>query len=900
MYENVDGNWTGAGEIIHGAANGDNAGFSVSLAHEGNVLFVGMPGDEIIDDRNTGRVIVYKLVRESSTRSTGMLWEQVGMELTGSDPGDYAGSSVSASSDGHHVVVGAPTHDSAGRGSVRVWTFESFIGEDPFDLVPDTVASNPTLLPTQSPTAGNQTQSPSEIETPESPLNMRSLAMFDSDILGGYSDCDNLKTDIQTALEIEATILIENQSKEASTGGCITVAHSPVDTGNSSEIETSYGTNNQVDGVEEADAVQSDGKHIFMAYGNQIIVIDLEGTVITKEEVPSPEVGMNDTVTVTSGLVQPGLLPMDTKISVSSLLLNQTRVVALAHINDRSTKKVMGGTTFAFIYEFSYPSESPLTLVHQEQITGRYKTARAIGERAHVVTSANINTEGFKSPLYRCSDNYEKMDDAEYITAATKIASNTVTDYAGDIMQELIGNGVMSSCQHIVKINSMTSGSTDAMDSAMSGDKNFNVRHGGVLDSFHQVTSFDFITDATTIEATKNMAGAFMNQGIVETYVGGSNLVLAGKGWKYNEDSSYDQYTMLVSFELNVVEAKPSAVGEVTGYLLNSYSLDWWEDHLRVATTNFEKGSLVSQQIGDVTSMVWDVTSPSTSQVTVLEYNGKEMNTTGKVTGLGAGEEIFATRFLEDKAFVVTSKQVDPMYALDLRNPTNPKKRGEVKIDGFSNYMKNVQDDYLLTVGQEDHANKTTTGLKVALFNITNLNKPREHDKYVEQSDSYSRAQYDFHAFRYLEDSKRLIIPVYANYNQSEIFDGFKVYDVDAETNIVPSVNITHANEDNFSSVCYSTTYLPPRSMVFEGEIVTFKGHSVKKSVVRETVETSWQLNLDDGRNSDTEPCSPWYEDSAETGDTGDGVDLEDSTETVDTAETEDADETEDSADLIV
>eukprot|EP00591_Stephanopyxis_turris_P002339 CAMPEP_0195510954 /NCGR_PEP_ID=MMETSP0794_2-20130614/3440_1 /TAXON_ID=515487 /ORGANISM="Stephanopyxis turris, Strain CCMP 815" /LENGTH=854 /DNA_ID=CAMNT_0040638477 /DNA_START=91 /DNA_END=2655 /DNA_ORIENTATION=- len=707
---------------------------------------------------------------------------------------------------------------------------------------------------------------------------------FSTDVLTGYSDCDDLETDIEMALKFGANKIIAEQSEreckdywyrpipyaemeDAAIAAPTTMSLSSPGKGSK---ETSYGTNNQVEGVEEADAIQSDGTHIFMAYGSEIVVIDLDGIVVTKEKIPSPTEDLNnDSKVMDSDIIdaQPkSMLPIENdEISISSLLLNGNRVVALAHKYDyKARKNVSGGTTMAFIYQFDILSKTPLTLVHQEEIAGRYKTARAIGKHAHVVTSAYINTWGFNSALYRCSNKmYKNMTNDEYFAAATAQASESAPVYASGVMVDLLGeeDGTVSSCQHIVQINSMMSGSVSGMESAMTSRKAFFSRHNQILNSFHQVTSFDFTSDANSLKATRNKAGAFMNQGSVETYASESNLVLAGRGWNYNEDSSYDEYTMLLGFTLNGVEAKPSAVGEVTGYLLNSYSLDWWNGHLRVATTNSQKGSMVPKE-GDATSMEWVVTSPSTSQVTILEYSGKEMVITGQINDLGVGERIYSARFLEDKAFVVTFRQVDPLYALDLADPKNPVKKGEVKITGFSNYMKLVQSNYLLTVGQEADETGRTTGLKITLFDVGSLDEPKEHDKYVEESRSYSSAQYDFHAFRYLEKSKRLIIPVstYVNWQDPEAvnFDGFKVYNVDATNKIEPSASVTHANDDNWDW-CYSQARLPSRSMVFDGKLVTFKGHSVRMSDDLETPEMVWDRNLDEGREKRKSYCWRWW-----------------------------------------
>ena len=72
----------------------------------------------------------------------------------------------------------------------------------------------------------------------------------------------------------------------------------------------------------------------------------------------------------------------------------------------------------------------------------------------------------------------------------------------------------------------------------------------------------------------------------------------------------------------------------------------------------------------------------------------------GSVTGLGENQRIYAVRFLGDKAFVVTFRQVDPLYALDLSDPTAPKLRGALELPGYSSYLHPITDDLLLGIGR--------------------------------------------------------------------------------------------------------------------------------------------------------------------------------------------------------
>ncbi|RYZ64221.1 MAG: hypothetical protein EOP09_16290, partial [Proteobacteria bacterium] len=107
--------------------------------------------------------------------------------------------------------------------------------------------------------------------------------------------------------------------------------------------------------------------------------------------------------------------------------------------------------------------------------------------------------------------------------------------------------------------------------------------------------------------------------------------------------------------------------------------------------------------------------------------------------------------------------QTDPLYTLDLSNPVEPKVTGELKVNGFSSYIHLIDDNHLLTVGQDADDNGRVLGLKIAVFDVSNPAAPVEKFKKVlndAQSYSWSEAQYDHHAFTYFASRGLLGIPV--------------------------------------------------------------------------------------------------------------------------------------------
>ncbi|HZN17395.1 MAG TPA: beta-propeller domain-containing protein [Micromonosporaceae bacterium] len=206
-----------------------------------------------------------------------------------------------------------------------------------------------------------------------------------------------------------------------------------------------------------------------------------------------------------------------------------------------------------------------------------------------------------------------------------------------------------------------------------------------------------------------------------------------------------DERTELYKFD-TAGSGRPRHVasGSVPGWLLNQYSLSEWDGHLRVATTTGQFAERAAQ---------------SSSAVYVLAQRGRSLVETGKVTGLGKGERIYAVRFVGPVGYVVTFRQTDPLYTLDLGNPRAPRTLGELKITGYSAYLHPAGDGRLIGIGQEATAQGRVQGTQVSLFDVSDLARPTRlaqyHAKY-----GHSEAEFDPHAFLYWPQTGLLVVPL--------------------------------------------------------------------------------------------------------------------------------------------
>ena len=212
-------------------------------------------------------------------------------------------------------------------------------------------------------------------------------------------------------------------------------------------------------------------------------------------------------------------------------------------------------------------------------------------------------------------------------------------------------------------------------------------------------------------------------------------------------ESVDDATSQIHAFDLAEPGSAPYlATGDVDGWLLNSYAMSEHDGVLRVATT---------------TSPQWLTAEPeaSESQVTTLRREGERLEEVGRVGGLGKGERIYAVRYLGDQAAVVTFRQTDPLYMLDLADPTEPTVEGELKITGYSAYLHPVGDDLLLGVGQDADEQGRLQGVQVSLFDVADPAAPTRVDQ-VTPGQGYSPVENDPHAFLYAAEAGLAVVPI--------------------------------------------------------------------------------------------------------------------------------------------
>jgi len=197
------------------------------------------------------------------------------------------------------------------------------------------------------------------------------------------------------------------------------------------------------------------------------------------------------------------------------------------------------------------------------------------------------------------------------------------------------------------------------------------------------------------------------------------------------------------------------ASGTVPGYLVDQYAMSEWGGYLRIATTTGTSWSLADGQPQGA--------QPSSSAVYVLTTSGPVMRLAGQVGGLGAGERIYSVRFEGPAGYVVTFRQTDPLYTVDLHDPARPRVAGSLNLTGYSSYLHPASGTRLIGIGQQADAMGHRGGTQVSLFDVADPASPQRLATFA-LSGAYSAAEFDPHAFLYWPASHLVVVPIQLPY----------------------------------------------------------------------------------------------------------------------------------------
>ncbi len=482
-------------------------------------------------------------------------------------------------------------------------------------------------------------------------------------------------------------------------------------------------TNIQVEGVDEADVVKTDGEYIYVVSGKNVTI--LRAYPAEEAEVLS-QIRLNGTI--------------------SGVFINGDRLVLFEEASG----------IFVKVYDVS-DRESPV-LKRPVSMSGRYVNSRMIGDYVYVVITepAYFVEDEVSLPVIGFGDGIKEI-------YASEIYYSDVPDYSYGFT-------------NILAVN--------------------------VQNDEEEPTHQTFMLGATS-----------------GMYVSLNNIYIT---------FPQSENTRIYRFHIQGSEIASAADGEVSGYVLNQFSMDECEGYFRVATTTW--------------------TQASQNHVYVLDMN---LTIVGKLEGLAPGEQIHSARFMGHRCYLVTFRKVDPLFVIDLEDPYTPEVLGKLKIPGYSDYLHPYDENHIIGIGKETVAAEEGDfswyqGVKISLFDVSDVENPKEMDKYeIGDRGTDSPVLSDHKAFLFDRSRNLLVLPVLVaeideekypegvpQWTQGEyVWQGAYVFDVSLSEKIVFKGGITHLENDNDlmrSGYYFFSPYSVKRALYIGDVLYTISDKKIK------------------------------------------------------------------------
>lgn len=481
------------------------------------------------------------------------------------------------------------------------------------------------------------------------------------------------------------------------------------------------GTNVQEAGVDEPDVVKADGERILAVAGGELHWIDVTGDTPVDAgsvELPGDAYGqqllvVGDTALVlVNGYGPPIAIEGDVAIDSSSFAPEET-------------------TTSLVQVDLAGPDR--MTVTNTLEVDGTILDARLVGETARVVLSSRPDQLGFVYPstpteeAERIAEEanrrvVEESDLDDWLPGYRLVADPLGSDEA------VVDEGTLVACDRMNEPAEFAGfGTLSVLTVDVAGELGTGDAVGVLADGEQVYANAEHLYVATT-----------QYPEVDDTTTDPTNDFPAPPG---GPDTAIHRFSIAGDGP-----AEYQVSGLVRGRLLDQFSMsetpatDGGGDDavLRVATTDDDE---------------------SESFVTTLRADGDQLVELGQVGGLGEDEQIYSVRFVGDVGYVVTFRQTDPLYTVDLSDPAAPAVVGELELLGYSAYLHPIGEDLLLGVGQDATATGQTTGTQLSLFDVSDPAAPQRLQQ-VSIPGASSAAEYDHHAFLYWPETGLAVLPV--------------------------------------------------------------------------------------------------------------------------------------------
>jgi uncharacterized secreted protein with C-terminal beta-propeller domain len=562
-------------------------------------------------------------------------------------------------------------------------------------------------------------------------------------------------------------------------------------------------TNVQVEGVDEADLVETDGEFLYMISGQDLVIV---------------KAGVGDELQIVSR-TRLAERPQGIYLSGDRLALLSSNanlagwtgpvrflpgVGTLAVLGDVDSEQPDGPITTVTVLDIS--DRSAPSLVHTTELDGQLVTSRVVDGQLRLVVTNQLD---LPAPIALPVATVQLPP----ISPNPSDGSETRVAVADAVFGFWEGPG--GGAQHVyeTKEQYLARVRDQILELALPQLRSLDL-DGEVLSEWALFAStdlyrppshsdrsmitlaiFDLANNEAGPEATSNIMGGADPQvysSVDHVYVFSQQA--PASIWDSSADYKTGVWKFSIDGETHAVDL--SATGQFEGTLLNQFAADERDGYLRVVTRPGGWGD-------------------GGHGVQVLEQTGDTLAVVGSVSGIAADEVLYSVRFVDDRAFFVTFRKVDPLFAVDLSDPANPRLLGELHIPGYSDYLQPLDENHLLAVGRgADEQTGLFEELQVSLFDVSDLTDPQLLHRYSfgggrstatpVTGDRWTRGDGDHHALSLFAEQGIFAIPIFTadagwsrnGEENTTLFEpsdgGLQVFRVDLDLGFTPMGLVEH------------------------------------------------------------------------------------------------------------
>lgn len=583
-------------------------------------------------------------------------------------------------------------------------------------------------------------------------------------------------------------------------------------------------------GVDETDIVKYDGNHLYIAQNNQQYVINTIDTALSSTNTVQSSIKVmqresNGEIAQINTLLLPenddkfseikGLYLANKQLTVVSETQGSYYIEPVGFAADTSLPFMLSENFTVRLFDVSTPEN--ISAVSTFDIDGQYIESRRVDNTLYVISRYYPSAES----VLATTDNTRAATYQTIQNTAIETFLPSVTD----------GNGVTKPL--------------------VNADNCFISETAAENDGFNEVVTIT----AINLQQPTQMNAICINSQVDNIYATPQSVYLYGTHYNYQDDAIQEE-SVIHKFSLQENRITYEASGTLNGrfgWELSNLRFSEKDNYLRVVTTegrrwedNLTHYFNVLEQQGNKLNLVTQLPNENSPQII-----GKE-NENGTTN-----EDIKAVRYFNDKAFIVTFENTDPLYIIDVSDNTSPNISGELEIDGYSAYLHPLSDELLVGIGQNVDPNRFddntderpfTEGAKITLFNVSDITQPQEVKSIVFE-DAYTPAEFDYHALTYLKinaQQHRIALPLTqwqqqrvtennTEYWQWSVYNQLSLIEINNASNGASMSVINNIESSESKGNCFSED----RSVIHEDDVYYIKNCQVWRSQWQENAATT-------------------------------------------------------------